>query len=365
MTPHAHGAASSLWQTIHADLVHAGVHAVLDAPLGARTTYRVGGTGAVVAEVRSFEDLVLVSRIVRSHSLSDVLVVGNGSNMLVSDSGFDGLAIVLQSVGPNEVRLEDGGALVVSGHASLPQLARQSVSMKRCGLEWAVGVPGTAGGAVRMNAGGHGSDMAASITEVSVVDVLAGRFARVPVGDLGLRFRASALQGHHVVVSVRCATTECGVDEGRHAHHGRTCTEELAEIVRWRREHQPGGQNAGSVFVNPGSDAKSAGALIDASRLRGTRLRSAVVTEKHANFIQSDPDGLADDVLALMCVVQDAVQEEHGIRLRSEITLVGFDSELSSRFADDSDYVTEIERVPNAERAHAKLEGILARGDQT
>jgi hypothetical protein len=66
-----------------------------------------------------------------------------------------------------------------------------------------------------------------------------------------------------------------------------------------------------------------------------------------------------------MCVVQDAVQEEHGIRLRSEITLVGFDSELSSRFADDSDYFTEIERVPNAERAHAKLEGILARGDQT
>jgi UDP-N-acetylmuramate dehydrogenase len=332
--------------------------------LGARTTYRVGGTGAVVAEVRSFEDLVSVSRTVRAHSLTDVLVVGNGSNMLVSDSGFDGLAIVLHSVGLNELHLDDDGALAVSGHVSLPQMARQSVSLKRCGLEWAVGVPGTVGGAVRMNAGGHGSDMAASIIDVLVVDVLTGRVARVPVGDLGLRFRASALRGHHVVVSVRCATTESGVDEGRHAHHGRTCTEELAEIVRWRREHQPGGQNAGSVFVNPGVDAKSAGALIDASRLRGTRLGSAVVTEKHANFIQSDPDGLADDVLALMCVVQDAVHEQHGIRLRSEITLVGFDAELSSRFADDSDYVTDVEHVPNVERAHAKLEGILARGDQ-
>lgn len=345
------------WQSVHDSLVDAGVQASLQAPLGSRTTYRVGGHAAVLAEVSSFDDLLHVARVIGRHSLSEVLVVGNGSNMLVSDNGYNGLAVVLNSVGPDEISVEHDGTVIASGHVSLPQMARQSVVAQRCGLEWAVGVPGTVGGAVRMNAGGHGSDMAASIIDAMIVDICAGRVARVSVHDLGLRFRASALGDQHVVASVRLATDAAGDDEGRLVHAGRSCSEEISEIVRWRREHQPGGQNAGSVFVNPGVDAKSAGALIDSAGLRGLRHSTAVVTEKHANFIQSDPNGRADDVIELMCRVQDAVEQHHGIRMRSEVTLVGFGPDMSARFAD------QIRHDPNVVRAQAKLEAIVASGE--
>ena len=358
MTMPSPSATTPQWQAVHDALMSGGVQSSLDGPLGSRTTYRVGGKAAVIAEVSSFDDLLHVSRVIRGYSLTHVLVVGNGSNMLVSDSGYNGLAIVLNSVGPEEISLDDDGSVVVSGHVSLPQMARQSVTAHRCGLEWAVGVPGTVGGAVRMNAGGHGSDMAASVIDVVIVDILAGRVARVGARDLGLRFRASALGGQHLVTSVRLATENAEHDEGRSAHDGKSCNDEISEIVRWRREHQPGGQNAGSVFVNPGTDTKSAGALIDAAGLRGLRMETAVVTEKHANFIQSDPDGRADDVVTLMCRVQDVVQQRHGIRMRSEVTLVGFDPKISARFAD------EIRHDPNVVRAQDKLEAIVAGGDQ-
>lgn len=358
MTTANPSAVAPQWKVVHDALVGAGVQSFLNGSLGSRTTYRVGGNGAVVAEVASFADLVHVSRVLREHSVQEVLIVGNGSNMLVSDDGYNGLAIVLNAVGPDEIFVDDEGAVVVSGHVSLPQMARQSVSLGRCGLEWAVGVPGTVGGAIRMNAGGHGSDMATSVIDAVIVDIFAGRSAHVDAADLGLRFRASALGVHHVVASVRLATASAGGDEGRDVHNGRACSEEISEIVRWRREHQPGGQNAGSVFVNPGTETKSAGALIDTTGLRGLRMGTAVVTEKHANFIQSDPGGRADDVVALMSHVQDAVLQRHGIRMRSEVTLVGFDPEISARFADDR------RDDPNVVRLRDKLNAIVASGVQ-
>ena len=100
---------------------------------------------------------------------------------------------------------------------------------------------------------------------------------------------------------------------------------ELREIVRWRRDNQPGGQNAGSVFVNPFDGEESAGRLIDELGLKGFRVGSAHVSEKHANFIQADPDGSADDVRELMITIAAKVEEAHGIALRSEIRLIGFD----------------------------------------
>lgn len=348
---------TSNWDAMSADFAQRGVRAVRDAPLGVRTTYRVGGNAALCVEVESFEDLSHVAQIIGSHTPDKVLVVGNGSNMLVSDSGFDGLAVILDRVGPDDIQIDTAGLVTVSGHVSLPQMARQSIAANRCGLEWAVGVPGTVGGAVRMNAGGHGSDMAASVIDALIVDIVSGHSARVSVDDLGLRFRGSALGAHHVVVSVRCSTNDAGSDSGRSVHAGRTCAEEIAEIVRWRRDHQPGGQNAGSVFVNPGVGQHSAGALIDAAGLRGRRHGTAMVTDKHANFIQSSQGGSANDVLALMCDVQDAVLSHHGVRMRSEITLVGFEHEMVSRFADDA------MNDPTVVSAQAKLDAIVAYGD--
>jgi UDP-N-acetylmuramate dehydrogenase len=210
----------------------------------------------------------------------------------------------------------EGTTVTAGGGVSLPVLARQTVAAGLTGLEWAVGVPGSVGGGVRMNAGGHGSDIASSLAGVRVFDLRSGEDCGVPAHALGLRFRGSDLDDHHLVVSARFEL----------AHGDREESEAtLAEIVRWRREHQPGGQNAGSVFVNPIPGELSAGELIDSLDLRGLRIGSAEVSPKHANFIQADEGGRADDVRALMAAVRARVLEERGIALRSEIRQIGFD----------------------------------------
>jgi UDP-N-acetylmuramate dehydrogenase len=198
----------------------------------------------------------------------------------------------------------------------LPVLARRTVAAGLTGFEWAVGVPGSVGGGVRMNAGGHGSDIAASLVDIDLFDLSVGFERRVAAHDLGLRFRGSDLADHHVVVVARLALAE-GSRQRSEA--------ELDEIVRWRREHQPGGQNAGSVFVNPVPGQVTAGELIDRLGLRGLRIGTAQVSHKHANFIQADDGGLASDVRAVIESVRQRVADETGYVLRSEVRLVGFD----------------------------------------
>ncbi len=295
-----------------------GDRATCDEPLGPYTTYRVGGPAAVFVRATSVEDLHAVSRALARVAVP-VLVLGRGSNTLVADAGSRGLAVAL---GPfaERVAVPEPGSLpvvVAGGHASLPVVARQSVAAGLTGFEWAVGVPGSVGGAVRMNAGGHGSDVAASLREVRIFDLRRGIEAHVRAADLGLRFRGSDLADEHVVLSATLGLQWGDREEGERR---------IAEIVRWRREHQPGGQNAGSVFVNPseGGDGPSAGRLVDEAGLRGQRIGTAVVSEKHANFIQADEGGSADDVVELMTWVRQRVAERHGVDLRSEIRLVGF-----------------------------------------
>jgi cell division septal protein FtsQ len=208
----------------------------------------------------------------------------------------------------------------------LPVAARQSVHRGLKGFEWGVGVPGTIGGAVRMNAGGHGSDMASSLVSARIFHLLRGVEAHVDAVDLGLRFRGSAIADHHVVLS---ATLNLGWATDSDA--GET---QLSEIVKWRRENQPGGQNAGSVFVNPVPGEVSAGALIDQIGMRGFRIGTAHVSEKHANFIQADEGGLASDVVQVMAEIRRRVKESTGYDLRSEIRLAGFDATTDPSLVD-------------------------------
>ena len=288
------------------------------------TTYKVGGTAALHMMVSSIDDLYLVSAVLAEVELP-ILVIGRGSNLLISDSGFKGLAITMSGLAdyvdlPN--RDEDPGVEPIAlfgGSVALPVAARQSVARGLTGFEWGVGVPGSVGGAVRMNAGGHGSDMASSLTSVRMFHLRKGREAHVNAVDLGLRFRGSALDDHHVVLS---ATVDLDWSKSPEASEA-----ELQEVVRWRRENQPGGQNAGSVFVNPEPGKVSAGAVIDELGMRGMRVGSAEVSEKHANFIQADVGGNAQDVVALMAEVRRRVRDERGYVLRSEIRLIGFEDE--------------------------------------
>jgi len=287
-----------------------GARARRDVPLGPLTTYRVGGPAALFVEIAGDDDLHLVADVVRSTGV-EVLVVGKGSNLLVADAGFPGLAIGL---GETFATIDIEGTTVRAGGAvPLPVLARRSVAAGLTGLEWAVGVPGSVGGAVRMNAGGHGSDVAAGVTRVRVCDLATGDDGVVTAVDLELGYRTSAVTATQVVVWAEFALAPGDVAAGEAA---------LADIVRWRREHQPGGQNAGSVFTNPAGD--SAGRLVDAAGCRGLRRGTAQVSEKHANFIQADPGGSADDVAALIDEVRRRVRAAHGVDLHPEVRLVGF-----------------------------------------
>lgn len=282
-------------------------------PLGPLCTYKVGGPAALFVEAASVADLEAVAAAVERFSLP-TLVVGKGSNLLVADAGFDGLVVHLGDAF-TAIDIDAGASRVRLGAACLlPVAARRTAAAGLTGFEWAVGVPGSVGGAVRMNAGGHGSDMAATLVSATVFDLAAGVSVRWSLDDLQLGYRCSALEAHHLVLAADLALAPGDVA---------TAEAEISEIVRWRRANQPGGQNAGSVFTNPPGD--SAGRLIDQAGLKGFRIGTAEVSPKHANFIQADPDGSADDVYHLIVEVRRRVADHHGVVLQCENRLIGYD----------------------------------------
>ena len=293
-----------------------------DAPLGSRTTYRVGGTAALAFETTGEASLVEVARALDGLDVP-VLVVGNGSNLLVADAGFAGLVVTLGTGFANLVikgtEVRAGGAL------ALPTLARRTAAAGLTGLEWAVGVPGSVGGAVRMNAGGHGSDTVATLVRYRSVDLATGIVVDYPTAHLAASYRHTSLSATDVVIEASHHLAPGDPEVGKAS---------IDEIVRWRRANQPGGANSGSVFTNPPGD--SAGRLIDACGLKGLRIGSAEVSPKHANFIQADKGGSADDVRRLIDAVRQRVLAATGTDLSTEVCMIGFADDPNSGFADQS-----------------------------
>lgn len=287
-----------------------------DYSLAGHTTYRVGGPARLFVTVNDRTELDTLASIIADSSAAGgpppVLVVGRGSNLLIADRGFDGVAIALGS-GLTGFEI-DGTTVTASGGALLPVVARASVDAGLTGFEWAVGVPGTAGGAVRMNAGGHGSDMSETLVEAVVVDLYRGDSTVRGADQLSLGYRSSSIAMHQVVASMKLQLRYGDRETSR---------AELAEIVQWRRANQPGGRNAGSVFTNPEHDA--AGALIEAAGAKGLRIGTAEVSPKHANFIQSDEGGRAADIIEVMREVRRRVKADLGVDLAVETRLVGFE----------------------------------------
>jgi UDP-N-acetylmuramate dehydrogenase len=310
-----------------AEMASAGLEVHSDRPLAPLTTYGVGGNGACVVKVSSSDQVIAVSEVLRRHPGVETLVMGRGSNLLIADKGFDGVVVVMAPSSTENAVAVDGDIVEAGGAMLMPVLARRSVGAGRGGLEWCVGIPGTVGGAVRMNAGGHGADMATSVVDATVLSLRSGQIVRVSAEQLGFYFRGSALSNNHVVLSVRMRTS---------TQEAATGTAEINAVVSWRREHQPGGRNAGSVFVNPGAGDESAGALIDSAGLRGFTIGSVSVSEKHANFIQAAEGSTAADIAAVMAHVQSTVEQVHGIRIYSEVCLVGFSPDLMTRFTHPS-----------------------------
>lgn len=286
----------------------------LNAPLGARTTYGVGGSASVLVALDSPDDVVVLAEALHGTGVSTI-AVGRGSNLLVADSGFAGVAVVTR--GAFSEIVIDGTTIVAGGAAKLPVVARAAVNAGLRGFAWAVGVPGSIGGAIRMNAGGHGAEMADVVTSAEIVDFENVDLERTwPVDELDFGYRRSALQSSQLVLRATLELEPGDVIEGK---------AEMLEIVQWRRNNQPGGQNAGSVFTNP--PGESAGQLIDSTGLKGFRIGSAEVSPKHANFIQADQKGSADDVFALMKEIMRRVHEMHGVELHAETHVVGFEED--------------------------------------
>ena len=281
-----------------------------DVALAPFTTYKVGGPARWFAEPHDLEELRSILELAPTDA--DIVVLGRGSNIVVSDTGIDGL--VLRLGGAFGAIDTSGVDRVVAGAgAALPKVARSAVSAGKSGLEFYVGIPGSVGGAIAMNAGGHGSDTAAVLEEAVVVDLRTGSLSKRDVGTLGLAYRRSNLTASEVVVQATFTTVPGDPLE---------LEERLRDITRWRKEFQPGGTlNAGSVFKNPASEA--AGAIIDRCGLKGVSVGPVRVSDVHANFLVASQDATAYDIRAFVLEIQAKVFEMTEIMLEPEIRFIG------------------------------------------
>ncbi len=279
-------------------------------PLARHSTFGVGGPADLWVDVHAVDDLVAVLDAAEAAGTPRT-VVGHGTNLLVADAGIEGLVLANSCVG---LTFDPAGGLaqVESGH-TMARLARQAAAGGHAGLGFAIGVPGTVGGAVFGNAGAWGSDIAAVLESAQVWYPDGVR--RLGPDDLAFAYRHSALQNDPETPVVLTAALR--IEPGDPAE----LEAQLQTFARRRLDTQPRGQNAGSFFKNPSGDY--AGRLIESAGLKGCARGGAFVSPLHANFISNDGTATAADVLSLARHVQTIVQQRHGIRLEPEVRLLG------------------------------------------
>lgn len=287
-------------------------------PLAPLTTFRLGGPAALFLEAESEGDLAAAGRAADDSGLP-VLVIGKGSNVLVSDDGFGG--IVLRLGRSFRWAAREGTDLVAGGAEPLPALAGVALAHRLAGLEFGIAIPASLGGAVRMNAGAHERSMSDVLADVEVFSLTTGERRWVASDDVGFSYRRSGFDDDDVVIGARVRLVA-----GERAAI-RTAMDAARE---WRRRTQPLAQpNCGSVFTNPPGD--HAARLVEAAGAKGLRVGGAEVSPKHANFIVAERDARAADVAALIGMVRDRVAERFGVTLETEVRLVGDFQTASTR----------------------------------
>jgi UDP-N-acetylenolpyruvoylglucosamine reductase len=284
-----------------------------DKPLARLTTVRTGGPADFFARPASAERLAELLAWADAERV-DVGVVGSGSNLLVADEGFRGLVIKLDG---DLARIDrDGDRLLCGGGARLPQAAARAAREGLSGVEFGVNIPGTVGGAVRMNANAYGGDLARVLEWVDVASA-AGTERRMPA-DLGFAYRRSGLGPREVVAQASFALEPADPEAVKAT---------LADMRRRRREAQPSGiKTFGSTFKNPDdprAEGRSAGVLLDEAGARGLAVGDARFSEKHANFVENGGEATTADVIALMAEGRRRVRERFGIELEPEVQLLG------------------------------------------
>jgi len=284
-----------------------------DYDLSRLTTVRTGGSAEFFARPES-EDRVTGLLAWAEEEGLPIGVVGSGSNLLVSDDGFRGLVIKLTG---GLTRVErDGTQILCGGGARLPSAAAKAAGWGLTGLEFGVNIPGTVGGAVRMNANAYGGELGRVLEQVTVCTPT-GSDRRRP-GDLGFRYRGSNLGDRDVVA---LATFSLG--DANPADVKAT----MADMRRRRKEAQPSGiKTFGSTFVNPDdprAEGRSAGQLLDAAGCRGLQVGAARLSPKHANFVENTGGATTSDILEVMAEARRKVHDRFGVTLEPEVQVLG------------------------------------------
>jgi len=292
--------------------------------LGRYSTYRIGGPATVLHPANA-DDVGAAVQVAACEGVA-WFALGLGSNLLLPDEGLDALVIRLGK-GLDEL-VRDGNRWRIGAGLPAPLAARRTAEAGQAGLHKFVGVPGTVGGGVYMNAGCHGGDWSEVVQQVTVIDS-DGDLRVLERREIPFAYRRSGLDGRIVVGTTVALRPE---DPAR-------LSAELAELFRWRQQGTPFNQPCcGSVFQNPGgpswkrqSGPRTAGQLIEAAGLKGFRIGAAEVSPMHANYFVNTGGATAADVGGLIALVQRVVEEKFGVQLETEVKLIGRTGEYLNR----------------------------------
>ncbi len=292
------------------------------------TTFGVGGPARWFVNLGQATNSPQLMELIQADQ-PEVFILGGGSNLLVSDSGFDGLVVKMTDQSFNIM----GSKIIASAGASLASVAMEATRLGLSGLEWAVGVPGTIGGAVRGNAGCFGGDMSQVTALVQFIDLNTGETQHLTATELGFDYRFSIFvsRGKWLITQVVLQLTPDEVT---------ACQQRQAEFLQAKRQKQPLGQKcAGSVFKNPSSsefvltsdipvtmleqDVVPAGFLIESVNLKSHLIGDAIISPKHANFIINLGQATSADIVSLMELAKKRVRERYGVILNPEVQFLG------------------------------------------
>lgn len=280
-------------------------------PLAKHTHFGIGGEATAYIEVSTIDDLATLGHFRREWKVP-VAVIGKGSNLLVSDRGFNGLCIRL--IGELADVDVDGEIVTVGAGQSLPGLSKLMSKNGLSGVEFTLGIPGSVGGALIMNAGAWGSSFGDVVTDVTVMQDT-GELIKLTPDEAQFEYRHSGLEAYFCVIAATLKLQPGDVDE---------ITSKMNTLFKQKIETQPFvEENAGCMFKNPPDD--SAGRLIDISGLKGHRIGGAEVSTIHGNFILNLDNATANDVLDLVAYIQKHVKEKTGISLQTEVKRLGFE----------------------------------------
>ena len=283
---------------------------LLAEPMTKHTSFHIGGPAELMAQPQSEAELQSLL-LKAAEAAVPVTLVGNGSNLLVRDKGIRGLVIKLGSM-LRDIKVS-GNVLTFGSGVSLAQASKKAAELGLSGMEFAVGIPGSIGGAVYMNAGAYDGEMSKVVKSVRVMDA-AGEVSELSAGELDFGYRHSALQGSGKIVT--SVTVELAVGDKQ------AIAEKMADFSNRRITKQPLElPSAGSMFKRP--PGYFAGTLIDQTGLKGYTVGGAQVSTKHAGFVVNIGGATAADVLQLICDVQDKVFAAHGVHLEPEVLVLG------------------------------------------